>query len=259
MENSEVMKKILEKNNLVKALKREEIVEGKIVGRKKAAVFLDLGILGVGIIYGREFYEAKDMLKDLKTGSTVFAKIVELENEEGYVELSLSKASQELSWQTLSKKKEDGESFKVKILGANKGGLLAKVSGIPAFIPVSQLSPVNYPKVENNDSQKILKALQKFVGKELEVKIFDLDQREQKLILSERAKENEKIKDILKNYNIGDMVEGRNNRRCGIRSIYKIRRERRFKNAGRFSAISGGINPYFGIGLETDRGSLQNS
>ncbi|MCX6759779.1 MAG: S1 RNA-binding domain-containing protein, partial [Candidatus Nealsonbacteria bacterium] len=152
--------------------------------------------------------EAKEELKKLEKGDSVFAKIVDLENDDGYIELSLTRAGKELAWETLRDKKNEDALIKVKITGANKGGLLAEVLGIPAFLPVSQLSPENYPKVEDADSQKILRALQKFVGTEMELKVFDINPRENKLILSERAKEAEKMKEILKNYKVGDVVEG---------------------------------------------------
>jgi len=198
---------MLNKNDLLKPPKLGEIAQGKIIGKGRASVFLDLGIWGTGIIYGKEFYEAKNKLKDLKIGDSVFTKIIDLENEEGYIELSLTMAGKELAWKDLKEKKEKNESITVKILGANKGGLLTEVSGIPAFLPVSQLSPTNYPKVEGGDTQKILQALQKFIGKEMKVKIFDFDQKEEKLILSEKAKETEKLKEILKNYKVGNIVE----------------------------------------------------
>ena len=202
------MKELMEKNDLLKPPQVGKIVEGKIVGFGQAAVFLDLAPWGTGIIYGKEFLEAKNELKKLKIGDTVFAKIIDLENEDGYIELSLSQASNELVWLELQQKKEKGEKIVVKISGANKGGLLTEVSGISAFLPVSQLSPENYPRVEGANSIKILTELQKFIGKDLEVKIFDLDPRERKLILSEKAKEIEKIREMLKNYKVGDVVEG---------------------------------------------------
>jgi len=199
---------LLEKNNLLKPPKVGEIVEGKVIGKGRSSIFLDLGTMGTGIIYGKEFQEAKEQLKNLKTGDSVLAKILNLENEEGYIELSISRASKELTWVKLQQKKEKGEQIKVKILGANKGGLITEVFGIPAFLPVSQLEDQHYPRVEGGDSLKILRELQKFIGKELEVKIFDLSPKEEKLILSEKAKATEKIKEILKNYKIGDVVEG---------------------------------------------------
>lgn len=197
-----------EKDNLIKLPKVGDIVEGKVIGKGRASVFLDLGIFGAGIVYGKEFYEAKSKLKSLEKGESVFTKVVDLENEDGYIELSLAKAGKEIAWEELAQKKEDDETIKVKISGANKGGLLAEVSGIQAFLPVSQLSPVNYPKVEGGDSQKILKSLQKFIGKEMEVKVFDFDKDEEKLILSEKAKQGKKIQEILENYKVGDVVEG---------------------------------------------------
>lgn len=197
----------MDKYDNLRPLKIGEIVQGKIISKGQASVFLDLGPCGTGVIYGREFYEAKDKLKDLKKGEDIFVKIVDLENEQGYFELSLTRAGKELAWEELKQKKEKEQDITVKIIGANKGGLLTKVSGIPAFLPVSQLSTANYPKIEDGDSQKILQALQKFVGAEMKVKIFDFDEREEKLILSEKAKGAKKIKEMLENYKKGDVVQ----------------------------------------------------
>ena len=202
------MKELLEKNNLIRLPKIGEIIEGKVIGKERQGLFLDLGALGTGIIYGKEFQEAKNELKNLKIGDSVFAKIIDLENEAGYIELSISQASEELIWEGLSLKKEDGEVVVVKISGANRGGLLTEISGIPAFLPVSQLESCHYPRVEGGDMTRILKELQKFVGKEMEVKIFDLSKKERKLILSEKIKEIERIKEVLKNYKVGEVVEG---------------------------------------------------
>jgi small subunit ribosomal protein S1 len=183
-------------------------IEGKVVARDRSSLYIDLGINGTGIIYGREFYEAKETIKNLQVGDTVFAKITELENDEGYKELSLRDATKEISWQKLEEMKASGQIINVRVTGVNKGGLLATLDGIQAFLPVSQLAPEHYPRVVDADKQKILKELQKFIGKTLEVKILDLLAEENKLILSEKAKSEEKIKETLKNYKKGDVVDG---------------------------------------------------
>lgn len=219
------MKEVLEKNELSNELSKPakvgEIVEGKIIGKGKSAVFLDLGAVGTGIIYGKEFFETKDKIKKLKTGDPLFAKIIDLENEEGYIELSVSQAGKELTLAEIFQKKEKGEILTVEIKGANKGGLIAEVSGVPAFLPLSQLSPEHYPRVKTFhspsgkgevDTQEILKELQKFIGKSFEVKIFDITSHQNlvggQIILSEKAKGLDKIKEVLKNYKVGDLVEG---------------------------------------------------
>ncbi len=203
-----VVKKIIQETDAIKIPKVGEIVEGEIIDQKNAVVYVDLKESGVGIIFGKEFYEAKDRLKELKVGDSAYIKIVGETNEDGYLELSLNQAGEEIAWKNIKERKINNEIIKVEITGANKGGLLGKVSGIPAFLPVSQLSPTNYPKVEGGDNQKILEALQNFVGQEMELKIFDINPKENKLILSEKAKEAEKVKENLKNYKEGDVVEG---------------------------------------------------
>ena len=185
------------------------IVEGKLIARDRSSIFIDLGPQGTGIIFGREFYEVKDAIKNLQIGDIIHAKIVELENEEGYRELSLQDATKDIDWQKLREMKDNQEIIKVKITGVNKGGLLTNINNIAAFLPVSQLSPENYPRVTDADKAKILKELQKFIGKTLEVKVLDLLAEENKLILSEKAKTEQAIKQMLNNYKKGDVVDGK--------------------------------------------------
>jgi len=200
-----LMKELLEQNASLKPPKIGDIVEGKVILKKAFAIYLDLGVFGTGVIYGKEFKKAKKELKELKIGDKILAKIIDLENEEGFVELSVAGAAKEIALDVLRKKKEAGEKIKVKILGANKGGLLTKISGIDAFLPVSQLSPEHYPNVEDGDPEKILEKLKEFVGKEMEVKILGILEKDVQVILSEKLAKEEK--EIAK-YKVGDVVEG---------------------------------------------------
>ncbi|MDP3901226.1 MAG: S1 RNA-binding domain-containing protein [bacterium] len=193
---------------LLRPYKVGDIVEGSVVGIGRSAVYLDLAPQGTGIIYGREFLDEKDALKDVKPGDNITAKITNMETDKGYIELSLREAGRELSWEKLKENKENEESVMVKIIGANKGGLLAEIHSTPAFLPVSQLSPEHYPRVENGDGNKILEELTKFVGEELEVQIIDMDAKEGKLILSERSKERARVKELLGSYKVEDVVSG---------------------------------------------------
>lgn len=199
-----------------------DVIEGKIIGKESSCLFIDLAPQGIGVIRGREFHEARGRIKDLTTGKKIFAKVISPETDEGYIELSLKDAQKEIVWQELEQKKEEKESLTVKILGANKGGLLTNVNGVPAFLPVSQLSNKNYPKVEEGNPQKILKKLQDFIGKELQVNIFSLDQKQNQIILSERLKETEEKKEILKKYQVEDVVEGEITAICDFGTFVKF-------------------------------------
>jgi len=205
MTTKETIKKIVDTTS---PLSVGSTIEGKVVARDRSSLFIDLGIHGTGIIFGREFYAVKDIVKSLEIGDKVHAKIVELENDEGYRELSLRDATKEISWQRLRDLRDSGQIVSVRVTGVNKGGLLTTLDGIQAFLPVSQLAAEHYPRVADADKQKILKELQKFIGKTLEVKILDLLAEENKLILSEKAKSEEKTKEVLKNYSKGDLIEG---------------------------------------------------
>lgn len=183
-----------------------EIIEGTVVANDRSSLFLDLGFRGIGVIYGNEFIIAKDILKSLKIGEKITAKIKGLENEDGYRELSVIDAAKEVSWKELSDIKEKGEIIEVKIKKANKGGLISDIKGIAAFLPVSHLLPEHYPKIKDGDLTQIAKTLQKFIGQTLKVKIIDVDPKKEKLILSERSGDFEKK--IQDKYNVGEAVEG---------------------------------------------------
>lgn len=200
------LKKI--KDDLISPPKLGEIVEGKILDRSRSSLFLDLGPKGIGVIYGKEFFAAKEHIKNLKPGDALSAKVVDLETEDGYRELSLVEASQELAWKELLQLKESEEIVDVQIKGANKGGVVCSLKGIPAFLPASQLLPEHYPKVEGADPAKIAQELQKLVGEKLKVRIFDVSISEKKLILSEKATKKEKLEEELLNYKTEDVVEG---------------------------------------------------
>jgi len=83
------------------------------------------------------------------------------------------------------------------------------ISGIKGFIPVSQLAPMHYPRVNDADANMILQRLQKLVGDNFKVKIINIDKDNGKLILSERAAMEEQRKEALKELNIGQNVTGK--------------------------------------------------
>jgi small subunit ribosomal protein S1 len=194
--------------DLLRPLKIGEIVEGKVVGSGRSSLYIDLGRYGTGIVLGKEFYYAREEIKNLKKGDTVFIKVIDLKNEDGYVEVSLRAAGREIAWGKLRKMKEGKTPLTVKVLGANKGGLLSEVEGIQAFLPTSQLSKEHYPLVENADPAQIVRELQKLIGQELEVHILDLDPGKEKLILSEKIKESERVQELLGAFQIGEVVNG---------------------------------------------------
>lgn len=206
--NSPISHLIKTEADLLSFLKPGDLVEAKLLKRAGRKVYFDLGKFGTGIVYGMELVNAKNLLKDLEIGRAVSAKVVDLDGEEGAVELSLAGAHKQKNWQDVKDLRDSGEVIAVKIVGANSGGLVAEINNVKAFLPVSQLTSAHYPRVLDADKAKILEELKKLVGEELKVKILDFNPRVNKLIISEREAVEESIKEMVNKYKVGDVIDG---------------------------------------------------
>lgn len=184
----------------------DSLVEGHVISIQKASVYVDLGPQGTGIIYGREFQNARDIIRKVNVGDIIKAKVVDSENEEGYIELSLKEAKQALIWSDAEKLIRSKTPIDLAVKEANKGGLILEWQGILGFLPASQLKTEHYPRVGDSDKDKILKELKKLVGEKLSVTIISAFPKEGKLIFSEKDGNQDGRQEIVGKYNVGDEV-----------------------------------------------------
>jgi len=184
-----------------------DVIKGSVIEVGTNSIFLDIEPFGTGIVLGREIKDGMGSGK-IKIGSEVSATITDLENEDGFIELSIREASYEKAWEDLESKRDTQEKVNTKVLSANKGGLLIEINGISGFLPVSQLSSKNYPRVDDGDKNKILNLLKKLVNQELEVRIIDADREAEKLIVSEKATQKEKDREVISGLKVGDVIDG---------------------------------------------------
>lgn len=185
------------------------VINGTVISLRKNHVIVDLNGVAVGIISGAETHDSAGTMKDLVVGDEVQAVVVEDEDDHGMVVLSLRKASQANAWDRFEKAYKNGDVVKVIVSEANKGGLLLDVDGIKGFIPVSQLAPVHYPRVDGADAGQILMRLKKLVGQNFNVKVINVDRATGKMILSEKAAMETASSANLKKLTIGDTVTGK--------------------------------------------------
>lgn len=188
--------------------KAGQILQGEVISISKSNVFIDLGPIGIGIVYPGQFYDNPDRMKNIKKGDKISAMLLELENDEGYRELSLKAAQLTTAWEDIREKMEKSELVQTIIVNINKGGLIIELSGIQGFLPLSQLSSEHYPKVEGGDTTKIVQTLQKFKGQVFTVKIIDFNEAENKLIVSERAIKEEAAKEELAKLSVDQIIDG---------------------------------------------------
>ncbi len=193
--------------------KQGEKIEGKIAAVERNSLFVDLGVKGVGVIYGKEMRKAKTFLKKMEKGDKIIVKITSLENEDGYRELSISDALKESAWKEALEAHQNRDVVEVKVKKANKGGLICALGNLTGFLPASQLSSEHYPKIKNGDLNEIARCLQRFVDKTLRVEILDLDPKKEKLIFTEKGSaegldKTSAYNDIAEKYKIGEQVKG---------------------------------------------------
>lgn len=186
-----------------------EIVEGTVSAIGRARVYIDLHPFGAGTIYGREYMNARDILRKVSIGDSIAAKVVDTENEDGYIELSLKEARQALIWSEAESIVKSQKVLSLEVKEANKGGLIIEWQGIQGFLPASQLSAENYPRVADGDKDKILTALNDLINTHLNVTIITADQKEGKLIFSEKGPQEKEVKEEkVSKYEVGDVLNG---------------------------------------------------
>jgi len=200
--------KLMEDASYLQIPKVGDVVVGKVVGAGRREIRIDINGLSTGVVRGRELFTESSEYGGLKPGTEVEATVIELENENGEMELSFRFAGQKKAWEELRRLFTTGETIDVKIMEANKGGLIITVQNITGFLPVSQLSPEHYPRVSGGDKNKILEKLRSYVGSKMNVRVIDVNEGEEKLIVSEKTVWEDAQKNVISKYKVGDTIEG---------------------------------------------------
>jgi len=209
IKDAKSMEELLAGRQEKRALELGAITEGTVVTIAKNKVLVDLNGLATGIIAGKELRDSGDTFANLKIGDKVKAAVIDTEGKDGHIILSLHKAAQYQTWEMLEEALNSEKTLSVTVQEANKGGLLLEMDGIKGFIPVSQLSPEYYPRVNKANSEEILKRLQKLIGQQFNVKVLSVDKQSGKMILSEKKAHEEQFKKSFDKLKVGQVIKGR--------------------------------------------------
>jgi len=207
-EGNTIMQKLIEKAPPVLSPEPGEVLDGTVIYKGKNKLLLDIHGTTTGIVSGRELRDSFLTFHDLKVGSPVTAMVLEEENDEGMIVMSLRRVSQQKAWDRFHALVEEEGTMQFIPQEVNRGGLLANIDGIRTFLPVSQLAPVNYPRVSNADKNEIISRLRKFVGHKFMVKIITMDEDAGKIVVSEREAMSEQRAKALEGLRVGDEKEG---------------------------------------------------
>ncbi len=185
-----------------------DIVEGPVISLDRARLYIDLPPFGTGVIFGREYLNAREVIKRTNIGDRIAAKIIATDTKDGYIELSLKEARQALIWAEAEEAQKNKTLLELTVKEANKGGLILEWQGVSGFLPASQLKAEHYPRVIDGDKDKILDELRKMVGEKIFAFIISALPKEGKLIFSEKGVEDKEKREIIERYGVGDVVNG---------------------------------------------------
>jgi small subunit ribosomal protein S1 len=176
-----------------------DIVDGVVVRVDADEVLVDIGFKAEGVISSKELGYRGDA-PDLQPGDEIKVYVLQPENDAGNVVLSLRRARAETTWIEAAAKAETGELMDAEVREQNKGGLIVNVLGLRGFLPSSQVG------------RAFAGNLEQLVGQRIPVKILEVNRKRNRLIVSQKAAEDEdrarKREDLFSRLGVGDEVTG---------------------------------------------------
>ncbi len=205
-ENLALFEELFELSPEIKYPKQGEVISGVIIKIEKKNILVNVNNQFTGLVVSKEIGNTID-ISELAAGQSIDIMVLGDSVERGLLILSLKRANQIKNLSNLAKYNETSEVITVRPTEANKGWLLVDIDGLKGFIPVSQLTPLHYPRVEGADPEKILAHLNRLVGEPFKVRVINVDENGKKIIFSEKAAIEENREAALKNLKEGAVVE----------------------------------------------------
>ncbi|MEL7834131.1 30S ribosomal protein S1 [Fodinibius sp. Rm-B-1B1-1] len=179
-------------------IEEKEIVTGRVVSVDEDYVVVDIGFKSEGMVQTNEF--PNEVVEELEPGDEVDVFLDQVEDQEGQLILSRRKADILHAWETIERAAETGEIVEGKIQRRIKGGMVADIMGIDAFLPGSQ---IDVRPVRDFDA---------YVGKTMEFQVVKLNMSAENVVVSHRAliesDLEEQREEILESIEEGQVLEG---------------------------------------------------
>jgi len=200
----------------IKQYQAGDLIEGTVVSVTHGEVLLDVGAKSEGIISGSELSDSDNSHKNLKAGDTILAMVLQAENDQGYIVLSLKRAEKDRKWRAVEQSYDNQSVLECTVIEYNKGGLLVDCLGLRGFVPLSHLDRVHFTedigKFASGSDAELKENLKGLSGKDLKVKVIEVDRLKNRLVLSEKdalsTYSDEAREKRLSKIKVGDVIEG---------------------------------------------------
>lgn len=186
--------------------RRGEILKGLILEVTADQIILDVGTKHDAIVPRKDLERLEDSLLDrLEPGAEMAVYVLRPMTADGELLVSINKALTMEDWERAAELETKDEMIEVEVIGFNKGGVLVEFGRLRGFVPNSQL--VEVPRGISNEQQNKIKT--DLVSSMLPVKIIEVNQRRNRLVLSETAARRSLRADMLDDLEVGSIVTGR--------------------------------------------------
>lgn len=192
-------------------LRPGDIVDGHIISISPTQILVDIGYKADAVVDSRELDRLDpEFLASLAVGDPIMAYVLQPEDRDGNVVISLAKAQQEQDWRLAEELFASQEIFEGVVTGYNRGGVIVRVGRVRGFVPASQLSSHWQARQDTEaDPEERWAGL---VGEKLQLKVLELDRQRNRLILSERVALRDWRRDrkerLLSELKKGDVLQG---------------------------------------------------
>lgn len=205
--NNQTMESLLQEQDLNVDLPQSgEIRTGVIASISPSQILVSIGAKSEGVVSGRELEQlTAEEREALRVGQEVPVFVLNPEDANGNVVLSLKRAQEQISWDNVEKLVSSDEVVDSKVMGFNKGGLIVGVEGLRGFVPSSQISAMRRSQSTGDTPEQ---RWQKMIGQPITVRVIEVDRERRRLILSERAASTESRQSI-KERVIEELEEGK--------------------------------------------------
>jgi small subunit ribosomal protein S1 len=206
-QETDSMADMLEQYLSCQRLQRGQIVPGVVVRVSPNEVIVDIGAKCEGTVPEEDLERMSPADRDaIRLGEEVLVCVVDSEDSNGNIILSLSRAQTAREWREAQHLLESQEITERRVTGCNKGGVIVQVGHLRGFVPGSQLGAAHLTDQAptNPDSDDRWAGL---IGETLQLKLIEVDPKRNRLILSERAA----VRDWRKSQHerlLGELTEG---------------------------------------------------
>jgi small subunit ribosomal protein S1 len=179
---NESLESLLSQSDPVLAPRRGDLLRGRILTVDAEGLIVDLGKKRDGVIPRADLQGLPPEEANLGAGDEVMVMVVDPEDRDGNLVVSVSQARASGDWLRAQRMMENETILEAAPCDHNRGGLIVPFGRLRAFVPASHLTDL--PR--GLDEEGRLEFLKGLVGRRMPFKVIEVDPQRRRLVLSER-------------------------------------------------------------------------